>query len=110
MTKEAILESVFEDKFISRLRELQDSWWPFKSTATTERGIPDRIGCINGRFVALEFKRSQGEAAKTEGRIVLQRYNLAKLRDAGAIALFVYPENKEEIYSKLWRQSYGFNV
>jgi len=102
-----VLESDFEDKFIDRLRDLQDSWWPFKTTATTERGIPDRVGCINCKFVALEFKRSEKESQKVSGRIALQRHTLDKIRDAGGISIFVYPENAEEVYTKLWRVSYG---
>ena len=46
-----------------------------------ERGTPDIIGCINGRTILLECKRSPTEAAEK-----IQEWRMAEWRSAGAIA------------------------
>jgi len=63
---------------------------------TSIRGTPDILMCLNGRFVALELKRSS-TAPATE----LQRYNIQKLDEAGGFAKICYPENFEEIFEQL---------
>lgn len=45
-----------------------------------ERGTPDVIGCIRGRTVAFECKRSEGEAPEA-----IQKWRLAEWLAAGAI-------------------------
>lgn len=69
--------------------------WFFKKEAKGLRGLPDIIICYKGRFICWELKRSEKEAMKLTGRIVLQRHMLEKAIKAGAIAEFVYPENLE---------------
>jgi hypothetical protein len=93
-------EKKFEIKFIDRLRELPYTWWPEK-TDSLSRGLPDRIGCIRGQFVALEFKVDEREGAKKTGRIVLQRYRIEKIKKAFGIAFIIFPSNSEEIYNIL---------
>jgi hypothetical protein len=46
-----------------------------------ERGTPDIIGCIDGRAILLECKRSPMEAAEK-----IQEWRMAEWRSAGAIA------------------------
>ena len=62
------------------------------------RGIPDRIGCINGKFFALELKRS----AKAK-RAPLQEFVIKKINDSGGFAEFIFPENHDEIMKELER-------
>lgn len=45
----------------------------------TERGTPDIIGCVNGRMVAFECKRSDTEELER-----IQLYRLKQWFDAGA--------------------------
>ena len=73
----------------------------FTKEACSIRGIPDIIGCYKGRFFAWELKRSQKEAAKTTGRIVLQKHNIGKIQICGGIAELVYPENFESKLAEL---------
>jgi len=73
----------------------------FTKEALALRGIPDIIGCINGRFFALELKKSRSEARKTTGRIVLQRYTMLEISRAGGYAVFVYPENWQMVRKAL---------
>jgi len=95
------VEKNFEKRVIQELRSWHNSWWPDKSFTGAVRGLPDRIGCINGIMVALEFKKTEADAAKNTGRIVLQRHILNEIEGAGGYAAIVYPENwaivKDEI-------------
>jgi hypothetical protein len=68
----------------------------FIKEAGSIRGIPDIVGCCNGHFFAWEAKPSAGEAAKTSGRIVLQKYTLTRIHQAEGIGMIVHPENFEE--------------
>lgn len=65
------------------------------------RGISDIIICYQGRFTCWELKRSEKEARKTTGRIVLQKYHIQKVKEAGGMGEFVYPENFEEKFREL---------
>lgn len=65
------------------------------------RGTPDLLVSINGRFVALELKRSQ-TASVTE----LQLYNIAKINESGGYATLVYPENLDVIMKELEEIAY----
>jgi hypothetical protein len=60
------------------------------------RGTPDLLVSINGRFVALELKRSS-TAPATE----LQLYNIARINESGGYAALVYPENLDVIMKTL---------
>lgn len=75
--------------------------WHFTKEALAIRGLPDIVGLYKGRFFAWELKRNRQEANKKEGRIALQRYNLALIRKAGGIAEIVHPDNFEEMYQNL---------
>ena len=43
-------------------------------------GVPDILGCLKGRFFALEVKKPTGRLSR------IQSYQLLKVRDAGGIA------------------------
>ncbi len=60
--------------------------------AASIRGIPDIIGCYNGRFFALELKKDLKEASKSVGRIVLQQQAIKKITKAGGIGAIIWPE------------------
>lgn len=61
-------------------------------------GVPDYLGCIRGRFIALELKRSfDVEPSK------LQRYVLGRIKNAGGIALEVSPGTSARCMKILWR-------
>lgn len=46
----------------------------------TERGTPDIIGCINGRFVAFECKRTENEEPTK-----IQKWRMCEWIKAGAV-------------------------
>lgn len=87
-------ENKFRDaKIVPFLESLGNDCWFFVKEAKTIRGIPDIIGTYKGRGFALEVKKSEAEAKKTCGRIVLQKYHLTKNERAGGFSFMVYPEN-----------------
>lgn len=99
-------ETRFKDKIFPILKKLPNSWWMKTQTLATV-GVPDLIGVVNGRFCALELKRARKEAFRTHGRVRLQGKILMDMRNAGAYAEFVYPENWDEIHIELSEISRG---
>ena len=85
---------------MKKLRQIPNSYF-FVKEAKGLKGIADIIGCVNGRFVALEVKRSKLEANRMTGRIVLQRHYLVKINQIGGYGNFVYPTNMEEVLRDL---------
>jgi hypothetical protein len=58
-------------------------------------GTPDKIGLINGRFVALELKADNGRVSK------LQEFVLGMITKCGGVALVVSPSNWPETKLRL---------
>lgn len=85
---------------MQKLRAIPNSKW-FVKEAKSIRGIPDIIGCISGRHIVLEVKRSEAEARGNTGRIVLQKQFIKETTKAGGYATFIYPENEAEILEEL---------
>ena len=54
-------------------------------------GIPDSIGCYNGRFVAIECKAGKGKTT------ALQERELARIKDAGGVAYVINEDNLHEL-------------
>jgi hypothetical protein len=61
-------------------------------------GVPDFLGCVRGRFVAIELKKDK-ETKPSK----LQRYVLEQIRRAGGYGFVAYPENAKKILSKIER-------
>lgn len=93
-------ETKFKEKVLPLLRALPNSWF-VKTQLVAVLGIPDLLGCLNGKFVALELKRNSTEAKRLTGRVRLQGHILLSIRNAGGYAEFCYPENWEAIYKEL---------
>lgn len=55
----------------------------------TKEGIPDILACINGRFVGMELKGTDGRPK------LLQLKKLMQIREAGGIGVLLYPEEFE---------------
>lgn len=70
-----------------------------KTQMLSVMGIPDLIGVVNGRFVALELKKNKQELGKSRSK--LQRYVLSKIEEAGGYSIFLYPENKDKVMRDL---------
>lgn len=88
-------EARFKKRVLDRLRSLPCSWWE-KIQQRGKRGTPDILGCVAGRFVALELKRS--EAARIDP---LQEYKLGQIGSVGGFAKVVFPGNWDQVWSEL---------
>lgn len=96
----ATLESTFKKKVMKDLNAI-DGMFVFSKEAKSLRGYPDIIGCYRGRFFGWELKRSESEARKQTGRIVLQRHILTQVQQSGGIGEIVHPDNYQEKLSAL---------
>lgn len=82
-------EKNFENKIKKFLED--EGWWYVKYFANrmTKSGIPDILACVNGTFVAIEVKAPNGHPSE------LQKYHIRKLRESGATAIVLYPDQFE---------------
>ncbi len=88
-------EGKVKAKLLRELRRIPNSFWMVKE-ARSLRGYPDIFGCVNGRLVALEVKRSENEYYKGSPRQVLQEHIVDMITESGGYARFIFPENMEE--------------
>jgi hypothetical protein len=100
MSSKPILESKFKEHVKKRLKKTPDTWF-FVKEAKSLRGLPDIVGLHKGVFFGWELKRSESEARKKSGRIVLQRHILKLIQNHGGVGELVYPENLEEKIQEL---------
>lgn len=84
-------EKSFENKIKKYLKD--NGCWYIKYFANrmTKSGIPDLIACVNGYFVAIEVKASNGKPSE------LQLWNRKQIRDSGGICVIVYPDQLEDL-------------
>lgn len=82
-------EKIFE----RRVRKYLDSIgaWHIKvwGNAFQRSGVPDIIGCIKGKFFALEIKAEKGHPSE------LQLYEIRKIKESGGYARLLYPKEFE---------------
>lgn len=94
-------ERRFRNKVEPKLRGLPKSWWTSVQQVAI-RGTPDIIGVVNGRMVALEFKRDELQVPTR-----LQQLNIDRINKAGGFAAIVHPKNWGDIWMKLVKLSSG---
>lgn len=84
-------EKRFENKIKAFLKS-QDAWFVkyWAGAKFTKSGIPDLLCCVNGYFVAIEVKAENGKPSD------LQVYNISKIREAGGVAVILYPDGWED--------------
>ena len=84
-------EKTYENK-IKRLLKAEGCYYvKHYANAATRAGIPDILACIGGHFVGIEVKAANGKATE------LQLKNILQIREAGGIALIVYPDDYDRI-------------
>jgi len=92
-------ETTFGQRFIDKIPKAENfaRGWQLKVVghARQQSDIPDWLLCINGRFVAIEFKiQRSGKISSTPG----QANELNKIRKAGGLGwLIAYCEQSGEI-------------
>lgn len=83
-------EKTFENK-IKKFLDEQGAWHvKYFANRMTKVGVPDILACVNGYFVAIEVKALNGKPSE------LQLWNVDKIREAGGIAVVLYPNQFEE--------------
>lgn len=60
----------------------------------TKAGIPDLLTCVNGYFLAIELKSAKGKPSE------LQKVQISLIRNAGGLAIILYPSMFNE-FTKL---------
>jgi Holliday junction resolvase len=73
------------------LLKKQPQTWAIRyhNSGWTRRGIPDIVGCVHGRFFAIEAKTQSGRATKA------QHYIASLIRSAGGA--YLEARNTEEV-------------
>ena len=71
------LERNLQRSILKRLARVPRSWWVKFDGSTS--GVPDVLGCVYGRFVAMELKQEGRYPTK------MQRYMMARIEQAGGI-------------------------
>ena len=82
-------EKNFENKVKKFLEENGCYYIKHFSNAFTKSGIPDILASVNGYFVGIEVKASNGKPSP------LQIYNLQKIDESGGYAVLLYPDDFE---------------
>ena len=79
--KSNLKEKAVENKIKKWLKD--KNYWFFKvhGSIFQPSGIPDILACINGKFVAIEVKRSKGGIVSP-----LQKAQIQKIKENGGIA------------------------
>jgi hypothetical protein len=95
--KETVFRIGKVDPFLKRL----PNTYSFSVQQISLVGDPDKVLCINGRFVALELKSEEGKPSK------LQTHKLNKVTKAGGIAIVVWPHNWNKVKDRLLKYSQG---
>ena len=95
-------ESRFKVRVLKALRAISPSWWvKVHGSAFGAAGTPDILGCLRGRFCALELKRD------AKARVTpLQERNINLIHEAGGLSRIVSPEVWDETLEDLneWRK------
>lgn len=83
-------EKRFEEKVKAFLKE--QGCWILKtwSNGVQRSGVPDLLICCNGYFLGVELKAENGKPSE------LQLWNIDKIREAGGIAIVLYPDQFED--------------
>ena len=87
-------EKKVKDKVVATLKET-GAYYFFPATHGYGRsGVPDIIGCLNGKFFAIECKAGNNKPT------ALQEREMQRIRDTGGNTLVVNEENIE--VTRLW--------
>ena len=88
-------ETLFKERLMPQLRDIPNSWW-FKTQQLALLGIPDVIGCVNGKFCALELKRHRAASISK-----LQLYVVKLIKKSNGYSKIVHPDNYKGVLRDL---------
>lgn len=69
--------------------------WGFFPVPLYNIGIPDWVGVVRGKFIAVEFKADAGKVRR------IQHLIHEKIRGAGGLVYVAYPSNVEDVVKEL---------
>lgn len=96
-------EKLFENKVKNYLNSLPNCWYlKIWGGGFMKAGIPDIVGVINGKFVAIELKAQNGVASE------LQKRNIRLINECGGLGFILYPsqfENFKQEVTKLYENN-----
>jgi len=73
-----------------RMSEEQIGWFTkIWGGGFQKAGIPDILACVNGHFVAIELKGTNGKPTE------LQKYNIRRINECNGTGVILYPEQFE---------------
>lgn len=94
-------EKTFENKIKKCLKDNGCWYVKYFANRMTKSGIPDILACVNGFFVAIEVKASNGKPSE------LQLYHRDEIRKAKGMSIIIYPEQWDDfkllIQDLIWR-------
>lgn len=94
-------EKNFENKIKNYLKDNGCWYVKYFANRMTKSGIPDILACVNGFFVAIEVKASNGKPSE------LQLYHRDEIRKAKGMSIILYPEQLDDfkllIQDLIWR-------
>ena len=70
----------------------------FKVSDGGRKGIPDVVGCINGKFIAVEVKTPEAYSKKDNNTSDLQRYHIDKIHAAKGAAIVAHSVEQVKEY------------
>lgn len=84
-------EKAFETRIRRLIKALCPHSWSLKTISTGEQraGVPDCLFCINGKFLAIEFKASKGKPS------ALQIREKSMIEAAGGVCWILYPKDED---------------
>ena len=97
MKSETLFRTQKVDPFLKSLKHA----YFFSIQQKAIRGTPDKLGVVQGTFVALELKSEKGKVDP------LQKFYLKEIEKAGGLAMVVSPQNWDEVKLILTNLSEG---
>lgn len=92
-----MLESSYQSKLIKKLKKEFPDCVVLKNDPTYIQGMPDLLVLKDGKWAALEVKRSKGASHQPN-----QDYYISKMGKM-SYASFIFPENEKEVLDDLRR-------
>lgn len=79
-------EKHFENKIKNFLKD-NNAWFvKYFANGYTKIGVPDILACVDGHFLGIEVKASNGKPSP------LQIHNLREIDESGGYAILLYPD------------------
>jgi len=97
-------EGLVKDKITKVLKEYGVYYFMPIGGMYSKVGVPDFIGCLNGRFIGIEAKAGKGTTT------ALQDRELRLIKEAGGVSLVVNENNIDELKQVLEEMRNEFRI